>query len=41
MPVFLSNLEADLRHFLEEEELLIQLDEQFAYHGEVFKASRG
>ncbi|MEY2194961.1 selenocysteine-specific translation elongation factor [Neobacillus sp. BF23-41] len=32
-----DNLEADLRRFLEEEELLIQLDVQFAYHGEVFK----
>ncbi|MBT2737132.1 selenocysteine-specific translation elongation factor [Bacillus sp. ISL-7] len=32
-----DNLEADLRRFLEEEELLIQLDVQFAYHGEIFK----
>ncbi|MEH7374623.1 selenocysteine-specific translation elongation factor [Neobacillus drentensis] len=32
-----DNLEADLRRFLEEEEQLIQLDVQFAYHGEVFK----
>ena len=32
-----ENLVADLRRFLEEEELLVQLDDQFAYHGEVFK----
>jgi selenocysteine-specific elongation factor len=32
-----DNLEADLRRFLEEQELLVLLDEQFAYHGEVFK----
>jgi selenocysteine-specific elongation factor len=32
-----DNLESDLRRFLEEEELLIQLDVQFAYHGEIFK----
>ncbi len=32
-----DNLEADLRRFLEEEELLVQLDDQFAYHGDVFK----
>lgn len=31
-----DNLAADLRRFLEEEELLVQLDDQFAYHGEVF-----
>ncbi|MFP5106095.1 selenocysteine-specific translation elongation factor [Neobacillus sp. C211] len=31
-----DNLESDLRRFLEEEELLIQLDVQFAYHGEIF-----
>ncbi|MEH7155979.1 selenocysteine-specific translation elongation factor [Neobacillus drentensis] len=32
-----ENLVPDLRRFLEEEELLVQLDDQFAYHGEVFK----
>jgi selenocysteine-specific elongation factor len=32
-----DNLAADLRRFLEEEELLVQLDDQFAYHGDVFK----
>ena len=32
-----ANLEADLRRFLEEEELVVHLDEQFAYHGKVFK----
>lgn len=32
-----NHLEADLRRFLEEQELVIQLDEQFAYHGEIFK----
>jgi selenocysteine-specific elongation factor len=32
-----DNLVADLRRFLEEEEMLVQLDDQFAYHGEVFK----
>ena len=31
-----DTLEADLRRFLEEEELLVQLDDQFAYHGKVF-----
>lgn len=30
-------LEADLRHFLEEHEFVVHLDEQFAYHGDVFK----
>ncbi|WP_081954325.1 selenocysteine-specific translation elongation factor [Neobacillus niacini] len=32
-----DHLEADLRRFLEEQELVVHLDEQFAYHGEVFK----
>ena len=32
-----EHLEADLRRFLEEQELVVHLDEQFAYHGEVFK----
>ena len=32
-----ENLEADVRRFLEDDEQLVQLDEQFAYHGEVFK----
>jgi selenocysteine-specific elongation factor len=32
-----NQLEVDLRRFLDEQELVIQLDEQFAYHGEVFK----
>jgi selenocysteine-specific elongation factor len=32
-----DSLEADLRRFLEEQELVVHLDEQFAYHGEVFK----
>ena len=31
-----EHLEADLRRFLEEQELVVHLDEQFAYHGEVF-----
>ncbi|MGX6441758.1 selenocysteine-specific translation elongation factor [Neobacillus sp. K501] len=31
-----NHLEVDLRRFLEEQELVIQLDEQFAYHGEIF-----
>ncbi len=34
-----DHLEADLRRFLEEQELVVHLDEQFAYHGEVFKAA--
>ncbi|WP_144550042.1 selenocysteine-specific translation elongation factor [Bacillus sp. X1(2014)] len=32
-----ATLEADLRRFLEEEGLLVQLDAQFAYHGDVFQ----
>lgn len=32
-----ESLEADLRRFLEEQELVVHLDEQFAYHGDVFK----
>ncbi|MEH7305148.1 selenocysteine-specific translation elongation factor [Neobacillus drentensis] len=32
-----DNIEADLRRFLEEEERLVPLDGQFAYHGEVFQ----
>ncbi|MEH7253850.1 selenocysteine-specific translation elongation factor [Neobacillus niacini] len=32
-----AHLEVDLRRFLEEQELVVNLDEQFAYHGEVFK----
>lgn len=32
-----DNIEADLRRFLEEEDLLVPLDGQFAYHGEVFQ----
>jgi selenocysteine-specific elongation factor len=32
-----DNLEADLRRFLEEQEQLVLLDDQFAYHGDVFK----
>ncbi|MEH6996131.1 selenocysteine-specific translation elongation factor [Neobacillus drentensis] len=31
-----EHLEADLRRYLEEQELVVHLDEQFAYHGEVF-----
>ncbi|MFB3161827.1 selenocysteine-specific translation elongation factor [Neobacillus sp. 179-J 1A1 HS] len=31
-----DSLEADLRRFLEEQELVVHLDEQFAYHGDVF-----
>ncbi|WP_420489488.1 selenocysteine-specific translation elongation factor [Neobacillus niacini] len=34
-----DHLEADLRRYLEEQELVVHLDEQFAYHGEVFKAA--
>jgi len=30
-------LEFDLKKFLEDQELIVQLDEQFAYHGEVFR----
>jgi selenocysteine-specific elongation factor len=32
-----DHLETDLRRFLEEQELVVHLDEQFAYHGDVFK----
>ncbi|SDM41106.1 selenocysteine-specific translation elongation factor [Bacillus sp. OK048] len=32
-----EHLKADLRRFLEEQELVVHLDEQFAYHGDVFK----
>jgi selenocysteine-specific elongation factor len=32
-----DNLEADLKRFLEDQELVVYLDDQFAYHGEVFK----
>ncbi len=32
-----ATLEADLRRFLEEEGLLVLLDAQFAYHGDVFQ----
>jgi len=32
-----GTLEADLRRFLEEEEVLVLLDAQFAYHGDVFQ----
>ncbi|MEH7013517.1 selenocysteine-specific translation elongation factor [Neobacillus niacini] len=32
-----GHFEADLRRFLEEQELVVNLDEQFAYHREVFK----
>jgi selenocysteine-specific elongation factor len=31
-----DNLEGDLKRFLEEQNLIIQLDEQFTYHGDVF-----
>lgn len=31
-----ESLEADLRRFLEDQYLVVHLDEQFAYHGEVF-----
>lgn len=34
-----DNLKADLKRFLEDQELIVMLDEQFAYHGEVFKAA--
>ncbi len=34
-----DNLEQDLKRFLEDQELIVQLDEQFAYHGDVFKSS--
>jgi selenocysteine-specific elongation factor len=34
-----DNIEADLTHFLDDQELIVQLDEQFAYDGEVFKAA--
>lgn len=32
-----DNLTIDLKRFLEEQELIVPLDDQFAYHGEVFK----
>jgi selenocysteine-specific elongation factor len=32
-----ENLEGDLKRFLEEQQLIVQLDEQFAYNGDVFK----
>ncbi|WP_342430772.1 selenocysteine-specific translation elongation factor [Neobacillus sp. FSL H8-0543] len=31
-----DSLEADLRRFLEDQGLVVHLDEQFAYHGEIF-----
>jgi len=34
-------LEFDLKRFLEDQELIVLLDEQFAYHGEVFKEAVG
>ncbi|MFJ7727629.1 selenocysteine-specific translation elongation factor [Neobacillus sp. NPDC097160] len=34
-------LEFDLKRFLEDQELLVLLDEQFAYHGEVFREAVG
>jgi selenocysteine-specific elongation factor len=32
-----ENLEFDLKRFLEDQQFIVQLDEQFAYHGDVFK----
>ncbi|MEH7094216.1 selenocysteine-specific translation elongation factor [Neobacillus vireti] len=32
-----ESIEYDLRKFLEDQHLLVQLDDQFAYHGDVFK----
>lgn len=32
-----DHLEADLRRFMEDQEFVVYLDEQFAYHGDVFK----
>lgn len=32
-----AHLEADLRRFLDDQEFVVYLDEQFAYHGDVFK----
>lgn len=32
-----NHLEADLKRFLEDQELVVYLDEQFAYYGDVFK----
>ncbi|MCH6264074.1 selenocysteine-specific translation elongation factor [Neobacillus citreus] len=32
-----DSLEGDLRRFLEDQELIVLLDDQFAYHGDVFK----
>ncbi|MGG3470741.1 selenocysteine-specific translation elongation factor [Neobacillus pocheonensis] len=34
-----DNLVFDLLRFLEDQQLIVPLDEQFAYHGEVFKAA--
>nr|WP_066065239.1 selenocysteine-specific translation elongation factor [Neobacillus soli] len=34
-----DNLGADLKRFLEDQRLIVQLDEQFAYHGDVFTAA--
>jgi selenocysteine-specific elongation factor len=34
-----ENLEFDLKRFLEDQQLIVQLDDQFAYHGEVFAAA--
>ncbi|ETI67100.1 selenocysteine-specific translation elongation factor [Neobacillus vireti] len=34
-----ETLEFDLKRFLEDQELLVQLDDQFAYHGEVFNGA--
>ncbi|WP_074432794.1 selenocysteine-specific translation elongation factor [Neobacillus jeddahensis] len=32
-----EKLELDLKKFLEDQSIIVQLDEQFAYHGEIFK----
>ncbi|WP_370876215.1 selenocysteine-specific translation elongation factor [Neobacillus ginsengisoli] len=34
-----GNLETDLKRFLKDQELIVLLDEQFAYHGKVFNAA--
>lgn len=34
-----DSLEADLRRFLEDQWLVVHLDDQFAYHGDVFKGA--
>ncbi len=36
-----NHLEADLKRFLEDQELVVHLDEHFAYHSDIFRAAVG